>query len=163
MPPATLKEIGLDSRRLSEWRKLAKRGSRFCLQLIDEILAEDREPTYAEVLRGGNVGQHALKAFSGNNEYYTPARFIEAALRCGRQSGQRRAARPERGGQISLRPEVLRGCRGDRSSPGGGGRAQGGRAEGQPERGQGRRKTICHHWWHIVSGVAQPQHGLHRC
>jgi hypothetical protein len=67
---ATLGEIGLDSRRLSEWRTLAKRGARFCLQLIDEILAEDREPTYAEVLRGGNVGQHALKAFSGNNEYY---------------------------------------------------------------------------------------------
>jgi hypothetical protein len=32
----------------------------------------------AEALRTG-IGQNALKAFSGNNEYYTPGQFIEAA------------------------------------------------------------------------------------
>jgi hypothetical protein len=131
---ATLQEIGLTSQRLSEWRQLAKRGTRFCLQLIDEILAEEREPTYTEVLRGGNVGQNSLKAFSGNNEYYTPARYIEAAL-VRASKGRRRAPRPERGGQVPLLPKVPRGRSGDRAGAGGSGRTG--------ERGpcQDRRRT----------------------
>lgn len=41
--PATTEELGLDRRRLDEWRKLAKRGEDFCLQVISFALDEGRE------------------------------------------------------------------------------------------------------------------------
>jgi hypothetical protein len=42
------------------------------------VIRPDMERKEAEALLGGN-GQNALRAFSGNNEYYTPALYIEAA------------------------------------------------------------------------------------
>ena len=41
------------------------------------VIRSDMEQEDAKKLLGHNV--HALKAFSGNNEYYTPGQFIEAA------------------------------------------------------------------------------------
>lgn len=76
-----LSELGLDSRRLSEWRKTAEAGEDVVRQAVNDALDEGRAPTRADITRAvsGGTGVNALKSFSGNNEYYTPGRYIEAA------------------------------------------------------------------------------------
>ena len=77
----TITDLGLDKRRLSEWEKLADAGEDVVTQAITDALDAGREPTKADIARAVNEnnGVNALRAFSGDNEYYTPARYIDAA------------------------------------------------------------------------------------
>jgi hypothetical protein len=74
--PATADELGLDRRRVAEWRKMATAGEAVVLGAISDALAKGREATAAEVRRAivGGFGR-----FTGNNEYYTPAIYVDAA------------------------------------------------------------------------------------
>lgn len=79
--PAKLEEIGVSSQRVAEWRKVRDAGEDVVEQAIQSALDEGRAPTKADINRAvtEGVGVNALRAFSGNNEYYTPGRYIEAA------------------------------------------------------------------------------------
>jgi hypothetical protein len=103
----TLEDLDLDRRRMSEWRDMARAGEDAALQVISDALDHGREPTKAAVRRAikEGVGINALRAFSGNNEYYTPARYIEAARGHGRdrpRSGQLRHGPGDGAGEAVL-------------------------------------------------------------
>jgi hypothetical protein len=78
--PATIPELGLDRRRVAEWRKMAEAGEDVVFTAIDNALAEGREATAADVKRA-IAGGPVCGLCTGNFEWYTPAKYIEAARR----------------------------------------------------------------------------------
>jgi ParB family chromosome partitioning protein len=69
---ADLEDIGVDRRRLDEWRDLRDAGQDAVDAAIDAQLAEGRAPTKAGI-------QAALAGLTANNEWYTPPEWIERA------------------------------------------------------------------------------------
>lgn len=76
--PATLEELGLDSRRIAESRKLAATyDDNAITEMTAAATVEGREISRSELLKKAN-GTH-VGHNSGENEWYTPTQFIEAA------------------------------------------------------------------------------------
>jgi ParB family chromosome partitioning protein len=70
----TLKELGVDDRRLSEWRELRDAGEEEVERALSAALDEGRTPTRA------SIQAHVRGTFgTGENEWYTPPQYIEAA------------------------------------------------------------------------------------
>ena len=74
----TTEEMGLDKRRIAEWRKMADAGEEVVLGAIENALDEGREATAADVMRAVSGGP-VCRYFSGNVEWYTPSEYVEAA------------------------------------------------------------------------------------
>lgn len=71
-------ELGLDPRRVDEWREIRDAGQGVIEQAIGKALADGRAPTKADILRAV-AGDPHVSNNSGENEWYTPAEYIEAA------------------------------------------------------------------------------------
>jgi phage N-6-adenine-methyltransferase len=78
---ATLDDLGLDRRRVAEWRELRDAGEQIVDQAIQAALDEDRAPTDADIQRAVR-GRHHRTQFTGETEWYTPAEYVEAARAC---------------------------------------------------------------------------------
>ena len=76
--PATVDDLGLDRRRMADWRKMADAGEAVVLGAISDALDEGREATAADVKRAVSGGP-VFRYFTGNTEWYTPGEFVEAA------------------------------------------------------------------------------------
>jgi phage N-6-adenine-methyltransferase len=78
--PTTLAELGVDRRRLEEWRETRNAGMYFVESVIGDVLADGRTPTKADIQRAikGDPKPH-VSHNSGENEWYTPIEIIEAA------------------------------------------------------------------------------------
>ncbi len=74
--PASLTEIGVSPQRLQEWRKNAAKPEAV-EAAIQAAIDEDRAPTRADINRAvtGARGTYG----TGENEWYTPAKYIDAA------------------------------------------------------------------------------------
>ena len=71
---ATYEDLGLDRRRVAEWREVRDAGEEVVEQAIDTALAEGRPPTKADIVK------HVRGTFgTGENEWYTPAAILDAA------------------------------------------------------------------------------------
>jgi phage N-6-adenine-methyltransferase len=81
IPPATFDELGVDRRRVAEWRELRDAGEQVVDQAIQTALDENRAPTNADIQRAIN-GRHHRTQFTGETEWYTPAEYVEAARAC---------------------------------------------------------------------------------
>jgi phage N-6-adenine-methyltransferase len=81
IPPATFDELGVDRRRVAEWRELRDVGEEVVNQAIQAALDENRAPTNADIQRAVR-GRHHRTQFTGENEWYTPAEYVEAARAC---------------------------------------------------------------------------------
>jgi len=70
----TIKELGVDDRRLSEWRQMRDAGPEQVEEVIRGALADGRAPTKADIHR-------SLRAthWTGNNEWNTPPEYVELA------------------------------------------------------------------------------------
>jgi phage N-6-adenine-methyltransferase len=67
-------ELGIDRRRLSEWRETRDAGEAVVEQAISSALAEGRAPTKSD------IRNHVRGTFgTGDNEWFTPAEYIAAA------------------------------------------------------------------------------------
>lgn len=74
--PASLDSLGVDSRRLSEARKVRDNLTDEAIDAIAaDATAEGREVSRSSVLRGGAHVQHN----SGEHEWFTPAEYVNAA------------------------------------------------------------------------------------
>lgn len=72
--PATYEDLGLDRRRVAEWREVRDAGEQAVEEAIQTALDEGRAPTKAD------VRNHVRGTFgTGENEWYTPAEHIELA------------------------------------------------------------------------------------
>jgi phage N-6-adenine-methyltransferase len=89
--PATLDEIGISSQRFAEWSEVYDAGGTAIIKdAIQTALDEGRAPTNADIHRAvcpqGTAravkGGHHRTQFTGENEWYTPARYVEAARTC---------------------------------------------------------------------------------
>jgi phage N-6-adenine-methyltransferase len=70
----SLEELGVDRRRLAEWREVRDAGKEVVEQAIQGALDEGRAPTKAD------IKNHVRGTFgTGNNEWNTPAEYIELA------------------------------------------------------------------------------------
>lgn len=79
--PATLDEIGISSQRFAEWSEVYDAGGTAIIKdAIQTALDEGRTPTNADVQRA--VRGHHRTRFTGENEWYTPAPYVEAARTC---------------------------------------------------------------------------------
>jgi phage N-6-adenine-methyltransferase len=78
---ATLDELGVDRRRVAEWRELRDAGEGVVDQAIQAALDENRAPTNADIHRAVQ-GRHHRTQFTGETEWYTPAEYVEAARAC---------------------------------------------------------------------------------
>ena len=86
----TLTELGLSRQRVAEWRELRDAGEAVIDEAIQEALDEGRAPTHADIQRAacsqGTAravkGSHHRTRFTGENEWYTPAPYVEAARAC---------------------------------------------------------------------------------
>jgi ParB family chromosome partitioning protein len=78
---ATLNELGLDRRRVAEWRELRDAGEDIVDRAIQAALDENRAPTNADIQLAVR-GRHHRTQFTGENEWYTPVDYIEAARAC---------------------------------------------------------------------------------
>src|SRR5512134_1699762 len=76
----TLVELGLSRQRVAEWRDLRNAGEAVIDEAIQEALDEGRAPTNADIQRA--VRGHHRTRFTGENEWYTPAPYVEAARAC---------------------------------------------------------------------------------
>jgi phage N-6-adenine-methyltransferase len=74
-------DLGLDDRRVAEWRELRDAGAQVVDQAIQTALDENRAPTSADIQRAVQ-GRHHRTRFTGENEWYTPAEYVEAARAC---------------------------------------------------------------------------------
>lgn len=80
--PAILDEIGISSQRFAEWSEVYDAGGKTTIrEAVQTALAEGRAPTNADVERAVKGG-HFRARFTGENEWYTPAPYIEAARSC---------------------------------------------------------------------------------
>ncbi|MFZ1413665.1 MAG: DNA N-6-adenine-methyltransferase [Defluviicoccus sp.] len=80
--PATLDELGLSRQRFAEWSEVYDAGGEAVVdEAIQAALDEGRAPTNADVQRAVK-GDHFRARFTGENEWYTPAPYIEAARAC---------------------------------------------------------------------------------
>jgi len=70
----TTEDLGLNKRRVAEWRKMVDAGEAVVLGAISAALDEGREATAADVKRAIS-GSH----FTGCFEWYTPPHYIAAA------------------------------------------------------------------------------------
>jgi phage N-6-adenine-methyltransferase len=70
----TLDSLGLDRRRIAEWREVRDAGEDRVEQAIQDALDEGRAPTKADIQRNIRAA-----CWTGNNEWYTPAEYIEMA------------------------------------------------------------------------------------
>jgi hypothetical protein len=72
----TLPELGIPRQRLAEWRELAEAGPEAVEEAIAAALDEGHPPTRA------GIQKHIRGTFgTGENEWYTPAQYVEAASR----------------------------------------------------------------------------------
>jgi phage N-6-adenine-methyltransferase len=78
---ATYEELGVTSQRVAEWRELRDAGEEIVDQAIQAALDENRAPTNADIQRAVR-GRHHRTCFTGENEWYTPAEYVEAARAC---------------------------------------------------------------------------------
>jgi phage N-6-adenine-methyltransferase len=78
--PATLAELGLSRQRIDEWRELHNAGENAVEAAIQSAVDEGRAPTNADIQRA--VRGHHRTQFTGENEWYTPAPYVEAARTC---------------------------------------------------------------------------------
>jgi phage N-6-adenine-methyltransferase len=74
----TVEELGISRQRLSEWRDVRDAGEDVVEDAINQALLENRPPTKADIQRAVENRPHVANN-SGNNEWYTPPEFIEAA------------------------------------------------------------------------------------
>lgn len=72
--PATLSDLGISRQRLHEARKLEPLPDTEITEIGSRATDEGREVTLSEIKRTAHVTNH-----TGNNEWYTPAKYIEAA------------------------------------------------------------------------------------
>lgn len=80
--PATLDELGLSRQRFAEWSEVYDAGGEAVVdEAIQAALDEGRAPTNADVQRAVKGG-HFRARFTGENEWYTPAPYVEAARAC---------------------------------------------------------------------------------
>ena len=79
--PATYEELGLTRQRVAEWRELRDAGESVIDDAIQAALDEGRAPTNADVQRAVEARHHRTR-FTGENEWYTPAEYIEAVRAC---------------------------------------------------------------------------------
>jgi phage N-6-adenine-methyltransferase len=77
----TLAELGLSRQRVDEWRELRDAGENVVEAAIQAALDEGRAPTSGGIQRAVNGGHHRTQ-FTGENEWYTPAEYIEAVRAC---------------------------------------------------------------------------------
>jgi ParB family chromosome partitioning protein len=80
-PPATYPELGISRQRVAEWRELRDAGDHVIDEAIQAALDEGRAPTNADVDRAVKARHHRTR-FTGENEWYTPPEYIEAARAC---------------------------------------------------------------------------------
>jgi hypothetical protein len=59
---ADFAEVGLDKRRVNEWRAVRDAGEQFVEDVLREALAEERTPTKREIVDGAKAVCHELKA-----------------------------------------------------------------------------------------------------
>jgi hypothetical protein len=70
----TLEDLGINPGRVHEWRELAEAGPEAVEEAITAALDEGHPPTRA------GIQKHIRGTFgTGENEWYTPAQYIEAA------------------------------------------------------------------------------------
>ena len=80
--PATLDELGLSRQRFAEWSEVYDAGGEAVVdEAIQAALDEGRAPTNADIQRAVK-GSHFRSHFTGENEWYTPAPYVEAARAC---------------------------------------------------------------------------------
>ena len=79
--PVTYAELGFTRQRVAEWREMRDAGEAVVDEAIQAALDEGRAPTNADVQRAVKGG-HFRSHFTGENEWYTPAPYIEAARAC---------------------------------------------------------------------------------
>jgi phage N-6-adenine-methyltransferase len=81
--PATLDEIGISSQRFAEWSEVYDAGGTATIkEAIQTALDQGRAPTNADIRRAVKGNGHHRTRFTGENEWYTPAEYIEAARAC---------------------------------------------------------------------------------
>src|SRR5512147_2818180 len=79
--PYPAEELGISRQRVAEWRELRDAGEHVIDEAIQAALDEGRAPTNADV-DGAVKARHHRTRFTGENEWYTPAEYVEAARAC---------------------------------------------------------------------------------
>jgi hypothetical protein len=74
-----LDDLGIDRRRVAEWRAIRDAGPALVEKVINQALAEERAPTKADIHRAINRHRSAHPPGSGSLEFYTPESFLVRA------------------------------------------------------------------------------------
>jgi hypothetical protein len=77
----TYESLGIDRRRVAEWRAIRDADPAFVEKVIAKALAEDRAPTKADIHRAVAGGRISPRGFGSDNsfEWYTPSHYLECA------------------------------------------------------------------------------------